>query len=1324
MEETTTSKLIKYKRVIEVDDFVDFLYSKKIITEENYYEVWHKKAPDRIHELFGLLHTNSNLDGVLEYLKNKYPEEEKKQEHERAYRKSAALGGFPKLPPNYVSRNCLVEEVKRKLLDLEWDKKLVIHGMMGYGKSCLVNEILSDSIVRETFDNCIFWIKLGDCHQEQGYSYQKQDALLSMWRLYTAASDMISMKPSHQEDNVDKLKQLLVTLFLDNRLSNSLLILDDADNENILSCFDIKCKTVITTQNKNILRNEDAIFVEVKTGFSRTESLQLFKKSLKIDYNLPRSADEIHNICQGHPMLIALIGSYLSENADYVKKGGGQDIWEYIKNKFLEGNYRLNEYNTTGEDILQMIKKCTETLLTNNLKDLYQDLAIFPQDVNIPPEVLVILWNKSPDEVRNIMNKFAEKSLIVLFYHKDFKTYIYGIHDIHLNYLKDITKNRSVQLHRKLLSGYDRLTDKNYANLPNDNYTLQFIGYHLYHGEVFDKFDIYLDLRFLGAKVQAVGKEDVLRDLHKYEVSITRKDNMLTEKLNHYKDFIQRCGGNLYSYEKTDIIQYALRENKDSHVFKDALNVAKMSDRLYFQLQKPCEELDYSQRINVKDDITSACFVDSPQNILIGTANGRIKLFYEQSAKEISNFIGHNGDIKSLIVSPDKSHFLSVSNDNKVMLWKFSADSARNSRDFTDQLPISPKTKQSYWTDMHTPDRGKVSPRKIFQVSDSDDGLISAEFCNNFPDTFRIITGSKKGNVIGWDARTGTQVFNTGPRGYPAPCVMYLETEGKNLVIFACQDDILIYNLVDDKPSFHKQLHNVEDCHALFASEEKFIAMSEKSLTQWKNNSPEKVYEISDPNKKNICSTLTVDNQYLVVSTDRNTVYIWDIRKKKLLREFRSRGLAKSLDTFYDEDRSVHILLIGSDRKTLQQCHIQPHEREPQTENVPVCTPYWRRTNVLTAVVSKENTIQVFSGYILISESEPIQSKVTCTCFSVCGNGVIYGLSNGEIHMFKIKSKFTVSLQEAVGSPVTQLKSYDASTNSYRYFRSPTGDSGGSLDSLDVVDSPSVVIVAQYNDSLRVYDGERVLERKITKPTIFYKSKQLIIVDGRCRIYNWDLDDDNFVEVHVPPVLDSPKMNCAAFSSQKYTLAVCYNQEGRHFIDVYSLAKASEPVVLREKLDDKVRSACFSGDGSLLAVGFMSGKIEVWNMKENNKKTTLSLHEDPVEELVFSPNLEPILVSVGAEIAWWNLRPLRKIKKKRGRPDSIDILDNVVPELRCMDFSYWKDRQPLKGTDCLLSCMKLAGKAKYVSASNDFNSFLTIDDNGKVYIMEIVRPDT
>lgn len=77
----------------------------------------------------------------------------------------------------------------------------------------------------------------------------------------------------------------------------------------------------------------------MKLGFSMNESMELFKKSLDLKGDLPTSAEEIHYACQGHPMIIALIGSYLGDNVAMVK-GKDDDIWLYIKENVVRGNYR------------------------------------------------------------------------------------------------------------------------------------------------------------------------------------------------------------------------------------------------------------------------------------------------------------------------------------------------------------------------------------------------------------------------------------------------------------------------------------------------------------------------------------------------------------------------------------------------------------------------------------------------------------------------------------------------------------------------------------------------------------------------------------------------------------------------------------------------------------------------------------------------------------------------------------------------------------------------------------------------------------------------
>lgn len=122
----TVSKLNKYRSVIQINDFIDFLYSQKIVNESNYYEVWNRVSityhcsfvgikqfffqpeRNRLHELFRILDTKNDLDCVFNYLKNNFPNIDKENEQERINRVISVRGGFPKLPPNYVTRKSLV----------------------------------------------------------------------------------------------------------------------------------------------------------------------------------------------------------------------------------------------------------------------------------------------------------------------------------------------------------------------------------------------------------------------------------------------------------------------------------------------------------------------------------------------------------------------------------------------------------------------------------------------------------------------------------------------------------------------------------------------------------------------------------------------------------------------------------------------------------------------------------------------------------------------------------------------------------------------------------------------------------------------------------------------------------------------------------------------------------------------------------------------------------------------------------------------------------------------------------------------------------------
>lgn len=289
-------------------------------------------------------------------------------------------------------------------------------------------------------------------------------------------------------------------------------------------------------------------------------------------------------------------------------------------------------------------------------------------------------------------------------------------------------------------------------------------------------------------------------------------------------------------------------------------------------------------------------------------------------------------------------------------------------------------------------------------------------------------------------------------------------------------------------------------------------------------------------------------------------------------------------------------MLIGSDRKTLQQCHIQPYDTEPQVESVPIFTPYWKKKNAQTALVSKENRIQIFSGYTQISETDVIKSQVRCTCFSLCGSNVIYGLDNGEIHMFHMKTRTSILIDDENKNPVTYLKCYDPNGS----FRTPGINVNGSTDSVEFCDEYIGSVIAASDNTVTVYraiynDEKRQIALKIKNANIFYQTNHLILVDEDCKVFIWNIDTNScnlMKNIHLrEPV--SRLLSC--FCSNQSFIGISYKTEDHFFMDIskFESNKNSIDLCRRLQLRNEAKSSCFSTDGSLLAVGLKSGEVTV-----------------------------------------------------------------------------------------------------------------------------------
>jgi hypothetical protein len=148
----------------------------------------------------------------------------------------------------------------------------------------------------------------------------------------------------------------------------------------------------------------------------------------------------------------------------------------------------------------------------------------------------------------------------------------------------------------------------------------------------------------------------------------------------------------------------------------------------------------------------------------------------------------------------------------------------------------------------------------------------------------------------------------------------------------------------------------------------------------------------------------------------------------------------------------------------------------------------------------------------------------------------------------------------------------------------------------------------------------------------------------------------------------------------------------------------------------------------------------------------LNSHKRSVMNLRFSPWSEPndplILLSLSESVIFWNIRsiqnnPLDLKRKSDGTdrkirvsqrfksplklsPSPSDSLLSPVNKLTLSEPSSnpWKNKTGSSEKPEILSCIKLVAKmAKKIVCSDDFSRFVTIDNEGNIYHLRLVRDE-
>ncbi|KAJ7373729.1 wD repeat domain [Desmophyllum pertusum] len=299
--------------------------------------------------------------------------------------------------------------------------------------------------------------------------------------------------------------------------------------------------------------------------------------------------------------------------------------WQYYVSQLKKKNVsKLKpkfeyEYPTLTEAIRMSINN-----LSDELREIYEDFAVFHEESKVPAQVLCILWDEEFEVVEDWMEDLVNKSLARrTVTSEDVMGTWYSVHNLQLTFLQEQATNLDA-LHKKLVDRYRNVYKGKFNEMINDGYIhWNLLRHMLKAGLIGEAQKLVTDLRWLAAKLDVTGPADLLNDYLSIKGQVDDKDLKIIADFHHFAS----VNAHLFVEKPLpDLVQMALSESMESEVYKQAQDKA-----MQLALKESC--------ILIGGAVYCCKFSQEANKVVsCGAADKTVKVWESQSGKEPAVF--------------------------------------------------------------------------------------------------------------------------------------------------------------------------------------------------------------------------------------------------------------------------------------------------------------------------------------------------------------------------------------------------------------------------------------------------------------------------------------------------------------------------------------------------------------------------------------------------------------------------------------------------------------------------------------------------------------
>lgn len=393
-----------------------------------------------------------------------------------------------------------------------------IVGAGGFGKTSLTVEICHRPEARRWFKGGIIWVTLG--------RDRTSAELASLINDIVGHLDGERSEFGDPEQAAHRLAEVL-----DGR-KPVLLVIDDVWNAAQLAPFLLAAahaRLLVTTRRPSILRGTTIEIHEM--------SLQAATRLLTHDLQDMR-ADLVRDLLRATgrwPLLLAIVNARLRK-----QRASGADVDTAAE----EALQRLRVNGPTTFDLTVIDERAQAVsatidyslnLLTDEEQARFGDLGVLPEDIDVPVDVVALLWGCSKAEAERLCEKLHELALVTLRWAAD-PLAVISLHDVIRSHLRSASGPAGLAMvARRLVSRARKLAPGGWWSLPpGESYLWDNLAFHLeaagLHHEVND---LVCDVRWLVPRVARSGPAAAVSDLARASSPLARQIAAMLSGFGH-----------------------------------------------------------------------------------------------------------------------------------------------------------------------------------------------------------------------------------------------------------------------------------------------------------------------------------------------------------------------------------------------------------------------------------------------------------------------------------------------------------------------------------------------------------------------------------------------------------------------------------------------------------------------------------------------------------------------------------------------------------------------------------------------------------------------